>query len=73
MMTPEHKKEWFDACNKVQKEKGYVPAELQMIPIIVALAEEGLIEIAMDTDKETTCTSSFDNFTFITTNTKGDK
>ena len=62
MMTPEHKKEWFDACNKAQKEKGYVPAELQMIPIMVALAEEGLIEIATD-----------DNFTFITTNTKGDK
>ena len=58
-MTEEHKKIWKDACKQAKKEKGYVPAELLMLPMFVGLAEEGLIEVGGD-----------DNFTVIST--KGD-
>jgi hypothetical protein len=58
-MTKEHEKIWKDACKQAKKEKGYVPAELLMLPMFVGLAEEGLIEVGGD-----------DNFTVIST--KGD-
>ena len=47
-MTPEHEKIWKDACNNAKKEKGYVPAELLMLPMFVGLAEEGIIDVAID-------------------------
>ena len=56
-MTKEHEKIWKDACKQAKKEKGYVPAELLMLPMFVGLAEEGLIEVGGD-----------DNFTVISTN-----
>ena len=55
-MTKEHEKIWKDACKQAKKEKGYVPSELLMLPMIVGLAEEGLIEVGGD-----------DNFTVIST------
>ena len=58
-MTKEHEKIWKDACKQAKKEKGYVPAELLLLPMFVGLAEEGLIEVGGD-----------DNFTVIST--KGD-
>jgi len=58
-MTKEHEKIWKDACKQAKKEKGYVPAELLMLPMFVGLAEEGLIEVGGD-----------DDFTVIST--KGD-
>ena len=47
-MTPEHKKIWEDACESEKKAKGYVSAELLMLPMFVGLAEEGIIDIAAD-------------------------
>ena len=47
-MTKEHEKIWKDACKQAKKEKGYVPAELLMLPMFVGLAEEGIIDIAAD-------------------------
>ncbi len=48
MMTPEHKKIWEDACEKEKRAKGYVSAELLMLPMFIGLAEEGIIDIAAD-------------------------
>ena len=59
-MTKEHEKIWKDACKQAKKEKGYVPAELLMLPMFVGLAQEGLIEVGCN-----------DDFTIIST--KGDK
>jgi len=59
-MTEEHKKIWKDACKQAKKEKGYVPAELELLPLFVGLAEEGIIEVGGNND-----------FTIIST--KGDK
>ena len=47
-MTSEHKKIWEDACKKEEKARGYVPAELLMLPMLLGLAEEGVIDIAAD-------------------------
>ena len=47
-MTPEHKKIWEDACENEKKAKGYVSAELLMLPMFIGLAEEGIIDIAAD-------------------------
>ena len=49
-MTPEQKKIWKDACNNAKKEKGYVPAELQMLPMMIGLYEDGAIDIGMNDD-----------------------
>ena len=58
-MNKEQEKIWKEACEEEEKAKGYVPAELLMLPMFVGLAEEGLIEVGGD-----------DNFTVIST--KGD-
>ena len=47
-MTPEHKKIWEDACENEKKAKGYVSAEMLMLPMFIGLAEEGIIDIAAD-------------------------
>ena len=49
-MTPEQKKIWKDACENAKKEKGYIPSELQMLPMIIGLYEDGAIDIGMDGD-----------------------
>ena len=50
MLSPEHKKIWKEACENEKKEKGYVPAELQMLPMFIGLAEEGLIDVGVCDD-----------------------
>ena len=47
-LTKEKEKIWKDACANEKKAKGYVSAELLMLPMFVGLAEEGLIEIGMN-------------------------
>ena len=49
-MTPEQEKIWKDACSNAKKEKGYVPAELQMLPMMIGLYEDGAIDIGMNDD-----------------------
>jgi len=44
-MTKEQEKIWVEACEQEKKAKGYVSAELLMLPMFVGLAEEGKIEI----------------------------
>ena len=50
MLSPEHEKIWKDACENEKKEKGYVSAELQMLPMFIGLAEEGLIDVGVCDD-----------------------
>jgi len=58
-MNKEQTKIWKDACNKEKEKKGYIPAEMAMIPIILNLNEKGKIDIAIDDES---------GFTFISTN-----
>jgi len=44
-MNKEQNKIWEEECKNAEKVKGYVPAELLMIPMFVSLAEDGLVEI----------------------------
>jgi len=44
-MNEEQNKIWEKECKDAEKAKGYVPAELLMIPMLVRLAEDGLVEI----------------------------
>ena len=50
MLSPEHEKIWKDACKNEKKTKGYVSAELQMLPMFIGLAEEGLIDVGVCDD-----------------------
>lgn len=47
-MSPEQILEWMDECETAKKVKGYVPAELQAIPMLLGMAEEGVIDIVDD-------------------------
>ena len=47
-MTPQEEKIWEEECEKLLKAKGYVPAEVLMIPMLLGLAEEGLLDIHSD-------------------------
>ena len=47
-MTPQEEQEWEEECDKLLKAKGYVPAEVLMIPMLLGLAEEGLLDIHSD-------------------------
>ena len=58
---------WEEACEEEEKLKGYVSAELLLLPMLVKMAEEGKIEVGGGED-----------FTVIgskgtLSNTKGDK
>ena len=58
---------WEEACEEEEKSKGYVSAELLLLPMLVKMAEEGKIEVGGGED-----------FTVIgskgtLSNTKGDK
>jgi len=41
---------WKEACEEEEKAKGYVSAELLMLPMFIGLAEEGKIEIGGSED-----------------------
>ena len=36
---------WKEACEEEEKSKGYVSAELLLLPMLVNMAEEGKIEV----------------------------
>jgi hypothetical protein len=36
---------WVEACEEEEKAKGYISAELLILPIFIDMAEEGKIEI----------------------------
>ena len=44
-MTPGQIKRWKKECTRYEKEFGYVPAELQMLPMILGLVDKGLLEM----------------------------
>jgi hypothetical protein len=46
-VNKEQEKIWQEACNHEEKAKGYVSAELLMLPIFIGLAEEGLIDVGV--------------------------
>ena len=41
---------WKEACKEEEKAKGYVSAELLLLPMLVKMAEEGKIEIGGSED-----------------------
>ena len=41
---------WKEACEEEEKSKGYVSAELLLLPMLVKMAEEGKIEIGGSED-----------------------
>jgi len=41
---------WKEACKEEEKAKGYVSAELLMLPMFIGLAKEGKIEIGGSED-----------------------
>jgi len=41
---------WEEACQEEEKLKGYVSAELLLLPMLVKMAEEGKIEIGGSED-----------------------
>ena len=49
-MTKKQMKQWKDACNKEEKEKAYVPAELLMLPMFLNMHTKGLVDIAQTED-----------------------
>ena len=49
-LTPQEEKDWMIACNEIKKEKGYIPAEMLLIPTFINLAEQGALDIAQDGD-----------------------
>jgi len=49
-MNKEQEKIWVEACEEEEKAKGYVSAELLMLPMLVKMAEEGKIEIGGSED-----------------------
>ena len=50
MLSPKDEKIWKDACKDAVKAKGYIPAELLMMPLFIGLAEEGLIDVGVCDD-----------------------
>lgn len=49
-MNLQNKEEWVKECNKLQKEKGYVPAEMQLLPLLISMIEEETLTI-IDADE----------------------
>ena len=49
-MTKNQVKIWKDACDKEEKEKGYIPAELLMLPMFLNMHKKGLVDIAQTED-----------------------
>ena len=44
-MTKGEVKEWKKECKRYKKELGYVPAEIQMLQMILGLVDKGLLEM----------------------------
>jgi len=49
-MTKGEVKEWKKECKRYEKELGYVPAEIQMLPMILGLVERGVVEMGSNDD-----------------------
>jgi hypothetical protein len=49
-MNKEQEKVWVEACEHEEKAKGYVSAELLMLPMFIDMAKEGKIEIGGSED-----------------------
>tara|TARA_R100001530_G_scaffold130715_1_gene101838 strand:- start:87 stop:272 length:186 start_codon:yes stop_codon:yes gene_type:complete len=49
-MTPAQIKDWKRECKRYKKELGYVPAEVQMLPMILNLVDDNLLDIGIDKD-----------------------
>jgi len=67
-MTEKQMKQWKNACDKEEKEKGYVPAEILMIPMFLNMHKKGLIDIAQTEDDFTVIKSKEDNNDKLDTN-----
>ena len=61
-MTPQEEKTWEEECEKLLKAKGYVPAEVLMIPMLLGLAEEGLLDIHSDDEHTIITNVSYNKF-----------
>lgn len=44
-MNLQDKEKWIKECKRLQKEKGYVPAEMQLLPLLVSMIEKGVLTI----------------------------
>ena len=49
-MTKEQEKGWRDSCNDAQKAMGYIPAELLLLPVLLNLKDEGLVDMELSGD-----------------------
>ena len=49
-MNEEQKKVWIEACEQEEKTKGYISAELLVLPMLINMAKEGKIEIGGSED-----------------------
>ena len=49
-MNKEQEKIWVEACEEEEKAKGYISAELLMLPMFIDMAKEGKIEIGGSED-----------------------
>ena len=61
-MTPQEEKEWEEECQKFLEAKGYVPAEILMLPMLLGLAEEGLLDIHSDDEHTIITNVSYNKF-----------
>ena len=61
-MTPQQEQEWEEECDKLLKTKGYVPAEVLMIPMLLGLAEEGILDIHSDDEHTIITNVSYNKF-----------
>lgn len=49
-MTEKQEKEWKDSCDSAQKAMGYIPAELLLLPVLLNLKDEGLVDMELSGD-----------------------
>ena len=49
-MTKNQMKIWKKACDNAKKKRGYVPAELLMLPMFLNMHKKGLVDIAQTED-----------------------
>ena len=61
-MTRQEEQEWEKECDKLLKAKGYVPAEVLMIPMLLGLAEEGILDIHSDDEHTIITNVSYNKF-----------
>ena len=61
-MTPQEEQRWKEECEKLLEAKGYVPAEVLMLPMLLGLAEEGLLNIHSDDEHTIITNVSYNKF-----------